>query len=106
MRTPRRFASRGQVGHPRSTSVRGTSSTPPSRSCHAVAASRFGGAGKRFVSTTPVRERHVGGKRGEHADGVDIGVGPNDHESDANGSHDADRELASARVPPRDQQRE
>ena len=51
-------------------------------------------------------ERHVGGKRGEHADGVDIGVGPNDDESDADGSHDADRELASARVPPRDQERE
>ena len=50
---PTRFRAVGTGGRPSTTAERGTSSTALSSSCQPVAAIRFGGAGKRFVSTTP-----------------------------------------------------
>lgn len=41
-------------GGPSTSAASGTRTTPPISSCHPVAAMRFGGAGKRLVSTTPM----------------------------------------------------
>ena len=65
---------------------------PPISNCHPVAASRFAGTGARFVSTTPVAN-DVGTDRSEQSDAVEVGMWPDDDETDADRGDGADHQL-------------